>query len=268
MAPEQDARSGAFYDHESNESAPRRRRAAADWGVGEDIFDRMPSRRLTRADRRAEHHEDLESHRFERRVSGPAAERGVETFAPRNDDWGDAHERRQVAPRRDDWAPAPAENAARHAARRVLDRGRRAPSPSRASARSIRGWSPSAAMSSRSRPARAGRSCSRRAAAGARARSRAAGAPHGRDQRPPRPAAGRAHAASAADRRRAHRRAPGPDRRLRRAAGFPARPDRDSHDRPINRGASPCGAPRADIPLSLVSSPPAPPRWWQCPRQR
>ena len=108
MAPEQDAPSGAFYDHESSESAPRRRRAAADWGVGEDIFDRMPSRRLTRADRRAEHNEDLESHRFERRVSGPVTERDIETFAPRKDDWGDAHERRQVAPRRDDWAPAPA----------------------------------------------------------------------------------------------------------------------------------------------------------------
>src|SRR6478609_10908133 len=100
MAPEQDAPSGAFYDHESSESAPRRRRAAADWGVGEDIFDRMPSRRLTRADRRAEHHEDLEVGRFERRLSGPA------TPEPRRDDWGDAHERRQVAPRRDDWAPA------------------------------------------------------------------------------------------------------------------------------------------------------------------
>ena len=66
MAPEQDAPSGAFYDHESSESAPRRRRAAADWGVGEDIFDRMPSRRFKRSDRRAEHREDSEAHRFER----------------------------------------------------------------------------------------------------------------------------------------------------------------------------------------------------------
>ncbi len=106
MAPEQDAPNGAFYDHESSESAPRHRRAAADWGVGEDIFDRMPSRRLTRADRRAEHHEDLETGRFERRVSGPT------TPAPRHDDWADAHERRQVAPLRSDRRPArrPAES--------------------------------------------------------------------------------------------------------------------------------------------------------------
>ena len=43
MAPESDARVRAFYDHESDEPR-RRRRAAADWGVNEDIFDRMPSR--------------------------------------------------------------------------------------------------------------------------------------------------------------------------------------------------------------------------------
>src|SRR3954454_14178685 len=53
MAPEQEARERAFYDHESDEPR-RRRRPAADWGVGEDIFDRMPSRRLNR---RAEHRE-------------------------------------------------------------------------------------------------------------------------------------------------------------------------------------------------------------------
>jgi hypothetical protein len=58
MAPEQVARTRVFYDHESDE--PRRRRhAVADWGVGEDIFDRMPSRRFTRADRRGEHHEEV-----------------------------------------------------------------------------------------------------------------------------------------------------------------------------------------------------------------
>jgi hypothetical protein len=106
MAPEQDVPTGAFYDHE-NETAPRRRRAAADWGVGEDIFDRMPSRRFKRGDRRAEHHEELEVRHFERRTSGPAPERRdeVEAFAPRRDDWADEHERRQIAPRRDD-APA------------------------------------------------------------------------------------------------------------------------------------------------------------------
>jgi hypothetical protein len=116
MAPEHDA-PRAFYDHESSESAPRRRRAAADWGVGEDIFDRMPSRRFKRTDRRAEHHEDLESRRFERRTSGPSPERNEET--PRRDDWADDHERRQVAPRRDDWPAAPA--ADRRPARRPAE---------------------------------------------------------------------------------------------------------------------------------------------------
>ena len=54
MAPEHEARTRALYDHESEEPG-RRRRAVADWGVGEDIFDRMPSRRFTRAERRAAH---------------------------------------------------------------------------------------------------------------------------------------------------------------------------------------------------------------------
>ena len=57
MAPEHEARPRAdFYDHESAEPR-RRRRPAADWGVAEDIFDRMPSRRFNRTDRRAEHHD-------------------------------------------------------------------------------------------------------------------------------------------------------------------------------------------------------------------
>src|SRR4051812_39751187 len=57
MAPEHEARPrAAVYDHESDEPR-RRRRPAADWGVGEDIFDRMPSRRFKRGERRAEHQE-------------------------------------------------------------------------------------------------------------------------------------------------------------------------------------------------------------------
>jgi hypothetical protein len=55
MAPEQEARPRAFYDHE-NDEPPRRRRAAADWGVNEDIFDRMPSR-FGRVERRPQHQE-------------------------------------------------------------------------------------------------------------------------------------------------------------------------------------------------------------------
>ena len=54
MAPEHEARTRVLYDHESEEPG-RRRRAVADWGVGEDIFDRMPSRRFNRAERRAAH---------------------------------------------------------------------------------------------------------------------------------------------------------------------------------------------------------------------
>lgn len=56
MAPEQEAQERAFYDHESDEPR-RRRRAAADWGVNEDIFDRMPSRFSRVERRRAEHHD-------------------------------------------------------------------------------------------------------------------------------------------------------------------------------------------------------------------
>src|SRR6478609_10903353 len=55
MAPESDARERAIYDPENVE--PRRpRRAAADWGVNEDIFDRMPSR-FGRVERRPEQQE-------------------------------------------------------------------------------------------------------------------------------------------------------------------------------------------------------------------
>ena len=122
MAPEHDARTRAFYDHESDEQSPRRRRVAADWGVNEDIFDRMPSRRFKRSDRRAEHREDPEPHRFERRVSGPSEPRGADErtaeaqgredewgeIRSRRDDWADEHERRQIAPRHGDWAAAEA----------------------------------------------------------------------------------------------------------------------------------------------------------------
>ncbi|MDA0161239.1 hypothetical protein OM076_13250, partial [Solirubrobacter ginsenosidimutans] len=126
MAPEHDARTRAFYDHESDEQSPRRRHAAADWGVNEDIFDRMPSRRFKRGDRRAEHREDTDAHRFERRVSGPSDPRRAEETPGRADewdevrarrgDWADEHERRQVAPRSGDW---PADDRADAAPRRA-----------------------------------------------------------------------------------------------------------------------------------------------------
>src|SRR3954469_14470748 len=91
MAPEHEAPARAFNDHESDEPSPRRRRAAADWGVNEDIFDRMPSRRFKRPDRRADHHDEPDARRFERRVSGPAlpAEAWADE-APRGEDaWGE-----------------------------------------------------------------------------------------------------------------------------------------------------------------------------------
>lgn len=52
--PEHEPRPRAVYDYSEDEPRPgRRRRQAADWGVGEEIFDHMPSRRFAR--RGAEH---------------------------------------------------------------------------------------------------------------------------------------------------------------------------------------------------------------------
>ena len=65
MPAEHEARTGDLYDYESDEPG-RRRRPVADWGVGEDVFDRLPSRRFTRADRRAEHRYPAEGRRAER----------------------------------------------------------------------------------------------------------------------------------------------------------------------------------------------------------
>ena len=53
--PEPEGPSRAVYDHTDEEPRPagRRRRQVADWGVGEELFDGMPSRRF---DRRGEDH--------------------------------------------------------------------------------------------------------------------------------------------------------------------------------------------------------------------
>jgi hypothetical protein len=101
MAPEHEARLRVLYDHESEETG-RRRRAVADWGVGEDIFDRMPSRRFTRSERRSAHsgtvvisrepevvHGEVEPRRFarepeprvERAAPEPRREREIESWA-------------------------------------------------------------------------------------------------------------------------------------------------------------------------------------------
>ena len=62
--PESEGRAPAFYDHETEEprTTGRRRRQVADWGVGEDVFDRLPSRRFERRGeerRHAARHEDF-----------------------------------------------------------------------------------------------------------------------------------------------------------------------------------------------------------------
>jgi hypothetical protein len=118
--PEHEARVWAFYDHETEEprATGRRRRQVADWGVGEDVFDRMPSRRFARRGLDTQEHrraqprpeaadwdDDGRTRRFAR----------AEDVAPRGDDdapWvrGDDHAprmRREVdaPPRRDDDAP-------------------------------------------------------------------------------------------------------------------------------------------------------------------
>jgi hypothetical protein len=81
--PETEGRAPAFYDHETEEprATGRRRRQVADWGVGEDAFDRLPSRRFERRGEERRHvarHEDFatrdldrddlraRNHRFER----------------------------------------------------------------------------------------------------------------------------------------------------------------------------------------------------------
>jgi len=79
--PENEAPIRALYDHEIDEprATGRRRRQVADWGVGEDVFDRLPSRRFARAERRGEEHHrapraDEPSHRDElARTEAPRA---------------------------------------------------------------------------------------------------------------------------------------------------------------------------------------------------
>jgi hypothetical protein len=67
MPQDREAAAQAFYDHEIDEqprTGGRRRRPAADWGVGEDIFDRMPSPRFGR--RGDQHDEEPREERDDR----------------------------------------------------------------------------------------------------------------------------------------------------------------------------------------------------------
>jgi hypothetical protein len=66
MPPEHEARSRAFYDHEQDEPRGRRRHAVADWGVSEDVFDRMPGPRFSRRGEEPRRREDAPRARFVR----------------------------------------------------------------------------------------------------------------------------------------------------------------------------------------------------------
>src|SRR2546423_2911146 len=117
--PEHDVRGDrAVYDHETEDPRGARRRRVADWGVGEEIFDRMPSprRRFARGGegRRESHPRDRH-----------------EPTAPR-DEVAPPPPREQVAPpRRADVVPAPREDVAppppREGRRTVVIRGPSAP---------------------------------------------------------------------------------------------------------------------------------------------
>jgi hypothetical protein len=101
--PENEAPIRALYDHEIDEprATGRRRRQVADWGVGEDVFDRLPSRRFARAERRGEEH-----HRAPRTDEPPHRDdfaRGEATDATRRDDF--ARGEAPPAARRDDSEP-------------------------------------------------------------------------------------------------------------------------------------------------------------------
>src|SRR4051794_8833564 len=123
--PEHEGRNPAFYDHETEEprTTGRRRRQVADWGVGEDVFDRMPSRRFGR---RGEEHRQVARQdepadgRFARRDGTAArradaddlAERDEERFARRGAEFAVGDDER-VARRGADFAVGDEERFAR-----------------------------------------------------------------------------------------------------------------------------------------------------------
>jgi hypothetical protein len=101
MPPEHEARSRAFYDHEQDEPHGRRRRAVADWGVSEDVFDRMPGPRFSRRGEEPRRREESPRGRFVR----DDVPRGRDAWAaeePRGRDAWAAEDARGVSPRGDD----------------------------------------------------------------------------------------------------------------------------------------------------------------------
>jgi hypothetical protein len=121
--PDHEARGRAVYDHTNDDLRPsgRRRRPAADWGVGEEIFDRLPGRRFARV----EHPRGGTDDGRRTIVIGEPAEvpptQDHDEFASRDEAlreraerealWGGdepfvGEERRRDEPRRDSFAPA------------------------------------------------------------------------------------------------------------------------------------------------------------------
>ena len=86
MPPEHEARSRAFYDREQDEPRGRRRRAVADWGVSEDVFDRMPGPRFSRRGEEPRRREEAPRTRFVREDEPRA---WVDDEAPEVDEWLD-----------------------------------------------------------------------------------------------------------------------------------------------------------------------------------
>jgi hypothetical protein len=104
--PENEAPIRALYDHEIDEprATGRRRRQVADWGVGEDVFDRLPSRRFARAERRGEEH-----HRAPRADEPPQRAGRDELEAPpaaRRDELSGSEPRRPRRRPAEDWLEA------------------------------------------------------------------------------------------------------------------------------------------------------------------
>jgi hypothetical protein len=115
--PENEAPQEPVYDHEHDEArqATRRRRAVADWGVGDELFDHMPRRRFSRTGE------------LHRRVSGeerrPA--RGEDRHGHAEDRQGHAEDRH--AARGDDRQGHAEDRHAAHADRGPAPRGEAAP---------------------------------------------------------------------------------------------------------------------------------------------
>ena len=101
---EQEARgSRAFYDHELEDghATGRRRRPAADWGVGEELFDHMPSRRRFRPSDAGARHESPRRDAHE-----PPRDPRPRTGARTSADYGRSTDELDLGPAREAAAPA------------------------------------------------------------------------------------------------------------------------------------------------------------------